>query len=122
MAALGSPDRVLMYLIKSAVRALHYFIGSNWERATAFVTGHIVQDPFLGCPSVKLHYKFDSNGRSVKGWDVIPFTNLLPARAYAESLPHNYPVTIRVNPKNPQKTRFFEQDQKGRSHVGVTRR
>src|ERR1700675_3795982 len=108
MAALGSPDRVLMYLIKSAVRAFHNFISFNWERTRALITGHIVLDPFLGFPSVKLHYRFDSNGRPTKNWDVVPFPNLLPARAYAESFPHNHPVTIRVNPKNPQKTHFFE--------------
>jgi len=113
MAALGSPDRVLMYLIKSAVRAFLYFISSNWERTRALVTGHIVLDPFLGCPSVKLHYKFDSNGGSIKGWDVIPALSPLPAKSYAENFLHNHPVTIRVNPKNPQNTRFFELDQKG---------
>jgi hypothetical protein len=76
-------------------------------------TGHIVLDPFLGCPSVKLHYKFDSNGRSIKGWDVIPALSLLPAKSYAENFPHNHPGTIRVNLQNPQNTRFFELDQKG---------
>jgi hypothetical protein len=30
---------------------------------------------------------------------------------YAESFSHNMPRIIRVNPKNPQETRFFEQDQ-----------
>jgi len=113
MAALGSPDRILMYLVKSARRAFDCFISSNWERTRASVTDHNVLDPFIGCPSVKLHYKFDSNGRSIKGWDVIPFINLLPAKAYAESFPHNHPAAIRVNPKDPQKSRFFEQDQKG---------
>lgn len=112
MAALGVLDIVLTYPFKSAVRVFHYFQSSKWERTRALVTGGIVLDPFLGCPSVKLHYKFDSNGRSTKSWDVIPFTHRLPARAYAESFPHNHPVTIRVNPKNPQKTRFFEHDQK----------
>jgi hypothetical protein len=113
MVALGSPDRVLMYLVKNGIRTFHYAISSKWDRTTAFVTGNNVLDPFVGCPSVKLHYKFDSNGRSTKGSDSIPFTNLLPAKGYAQSFPHNHPVTIRVNPRNAQETHFFERDQRG---------
>jgi hypothetical protein len=113
MAALGSPDRVLMYLVKSIVRTFQRAGSSNWQRTRAFVTSDNVLDPFIGCPLVKLRYKFDSNGRSIKGWDVVPFTSLLPARAYAQSFPHNHPVTIRVNPKSVEETHFFERDQKG---------
>lgn len=117
----GARDRIAMYLIMSAVRALRYYKSSNWEQATALVTGHIVLDPCLGCPSVKLHYKFDFNGHSTNGWDVIPFTWVLGAKAYAESFPHNLPRAIRVNPRNPQETRFFERDQKERSADYVMR-
>jgi hypothetical protein len=113
MASLGSEDKILGYLIKSAVRAFRYYKSSSWEQTTALVTGHIVLDPCLGCPSVKLHYKFDYDGRSIKGWDVIPFTGLYKAKYYAESFTHNMPRTIRVNPRNSHETRFFEQDQVG---------
>jgi hypothetical protein len=109
--ALGSPDIALMFLIKSAVRVFHYFTSSNWERTKAVVTGHIVQDPFLGCPSLKLFYKYDSNGGPAKGWDLIPFQSRPHAKYYAESFSHNMPRIIRVNPQNPQETRFFERDQ-----------
>ena len=112
MAVLGTPDTLLVFLVKSAVRAFHYFQSSKWEHTTAFVTGQVVQDPIWGYPSVKLHYRFDSNGHSTKGWDVIPALSLLEARNNAESFRHNLPVTIRVNPKNPQETHFFEHDQK----------
>ena len=106
-------DQLLTYLFKSAVRVFYYFKTSEWQRTTAFVTGKIVLDPIWGCPSVKLHYRFDSNGSSTKGWDVIPFHYRIDAKPYAKSFPHNHPVTIRVNPKNLQETRFFERDQKG---------
>jgi hypothetical protein len=111
MAALGSPDRVLMYLIKSVVRVFHYFRSSNWERTRALVTSHIVLDPFLGCASVKLFYKYDSNKGPAIGWDLIPFQGALHAKYYAESFTHNLPRIIRVNPKNTQETHFFERDQ-----------
>ena len=100
------------FLFKSAVRVFYYFQSSKWERTTALVTGQIVQDPMWSCPSVKLHYRFDSNGRLTKSWDVIPALSMIEARNNAASFRHNLPVTIRVDPKDPQKTRFFEHDQK----------
>jgi hypothetical protein len=111
MPALGSPDRALMYLIKSVVRIFHYYKTSSWEQTTALVTGHIVLDPFFGCPSLKLFYKYDSNEGPAKGWDLIPFQSRPHAKYYAESFSHNMPRTIRVNPNNPWETQFFERDQ-----------
>ena len=113
MPALGSPDRVLMYLIKSAARAFYYFKSSDWERTGALVTGHSVSDPFFGAPDLKLFYKYDSSEGPAKGSDSIPFQSRPHAKYYAESFPHNLPRVIRVNPKNPQETHFFELDQKG---------
>ena len=111
MAALGSPDRVLMYLIKNVVRAFHYFMSSNWKRTRALVTGHIVSDPFFGCPSLKLFYKYDSSEGPSKGSDLIPFLSRPHAKYYADSFTHNLPRIIRINPKNTQETHFFELDQ-----------
>jgi len=108
----GTLDIMLAFLFKSAVRMFYYFKSSSWERTTALVTGHIVLHPiWLGCSSVKLHYKFDSNGDSIKGWDSIPFLGVSQAKYYADSFSHNLPRTIRVNPENPQETHFFERDQ-----------
>ena len=103
----------MTFLVKNAVRVFYDFQSSKWERTTALVTGQVVLDPMWSCSSVKLHYWFDSDGRSTKGWDVIPALSYLEARNNAESFRHNLPVIIRVNPKDPQKTRFFEHDQKG---------
>ncbi len=109
---LGGGDRFAMFLIRSAIRAFRYYKSSSWERTTARITGHTVLDPWLGCPAVKLHYKFDLNGRLTEGWDVIPCMDTWEASSYAKSFPHNLPGTIRVNPGNPEETRFFERDQK----------
>jgi hypothetical protein len=112
--ASGNLDKILACSCKNALRLFRYFESSKWGRVNALVTGHIVNDPiWWGCPTVKLHYKFYAEGRSIKGWDVIPFVFLPDARAYAESFTHNLPKIIRVNPKNPQETHFFERDQKG---------
>ena len=110
---LGRLDRILAYLIRSALRAFRYGKTSSWEQTTALVTGAIVPDSIWGYPSVKLHYKFDYDGRSIKGWDIVPLYGLCDAKTYAESFTHNMPRIIRVNPKNPQETRFFERDQGG---------
>ena len=110
---LGSPDRIAVYLVMNAVRVFRCYKSSGWKQTRALVTGHTVLEPCFVCPSVKLFYKFESEGHSIKGWDVIPFSGVLRAKAYARSFPHNLPRTVRVNPKNPQETRFYEWDQKG---------
>jgi len=111
--AWGDLDKILVCSFKNAVRVFRYFESSKWERVKASVTGQIVQDPiWWGCPTVKLHYRFYTEGHSIKGWDVIPFLWLPDARTYAESFSRNLPRIIRVNPKNAQETHFFERDQK----------
>jgi hypothetical protein len=105
-------DTALASLFRGTVRVFRYYESSSWERTTALVTGQIVLNPVWGFPCVELHYKFDLNGRSIKGWDRVPFSYNMDARYYAKSFTHNMPRIIRVNPKNPQETRFFERDQK----------
>jgi hypothetical protein len=104
-------DIILTFLFKGTIRVFRFFRSSKWERCTAMVTGQVVQAPNWGCSSVKLYYRFSSNGCSTKGWDEIPFYARSHARYYAKSFSHNLPRTIRVNPKNPQETLFFERDQ-----------
>ena len=110
-------SQTLAYLFRIALRLFDYFKTRSWERTIAFVTGQIVVDPAWRFPSVKLHYRFDSNGSSTKGWDVLPFQFVTEAKEFAESFPHNHPVTIRVNQDNSQETRFFERDQKSMAVV-----
>jgi hypothetical protein len=109
--ASGYLDKILVCSFRSALRVVHYFESSKWERAKALVTGQVVLYPIWGCSSVKLHYRFYADGHWIKGWDVIPFLWLTEARTYAKSFPHNLSRIIRVNPKNPQETHFFERDQ-----------
>jgi hypothetical protein len=103
-------DIILVYLFKSAVRVFHFFKSFRWERSKASFTDWSVVDPFWGCPSVRLHYKFVSSGGSVKGSDEIPFYMRWHAKTYAASLSRDLHPIIRVNPKNAQDTHFFETD------------
>jgi hypothetical protein len=104
-------DIILVYLFKSTVRMFHFFKSSGWERSKASFTNWTVVDPDLGCPSVKLHYEFSSNGSLTTGSDEIPFYMRWHAKTYAESLSRELHPIIRVNPKNPDETQFFESDQ-----------
>ncbi len=115
----GVFDIVLMYSLRSALRVFYYVQSLTWERVRALVIGQGVQKPLWGCPYVILHYKLDSAGGPSKGSDVHPFIGEPQAKAWAESFPQDFPVTIRVNPKNPEETRFFEWDQKGGYRVFV---
>jgi hypothetical protein len=62
--ALGVLDKLLTYSFKGALRVVHYFESYRWERARALITGQVALFPIWGCSSVKLHYRFDSEGRS----------------------------------------------------------
>ena|ERR1035441_9882668 len=103
----GVADLVVTYFLKSTVRAFLYVMSSGWERTTAIVTGQVILEPFLGCPSVKLCYKFDLNGQVINSWNKVPLPTMYDARTYAASFSHNMPRIIRVNPKNPQETRII---------------
>jgi hypothetical protein len=104
-------DVVLAYLFKSARRMLLFFESSKWERTTAVVTRRTVLSPGWGCSSVKVFYEFAVDGVSRGAWDEIPFYMDWHARTYAESMTPGLKPIIRVNPKDPRETRFFEQDQ-----------
>jgi hypothetical protein len=104
-------DIFLVYVFKCTIRVFYFFESLGWKRTVAKVTGRAVLNPGWGCSSVRLHYRFDSNGHSIKSQDEIPFCMLWHSKTYAESFTHNLPRTIRVKPKNPQNTRFFEWDQ-----------
>src|SRR4051794_18533381 len=97
---------------RTVLRMLFYCESLTWERTDALVTGRAVKESYW-YPSVQLHYKFDHRGVLMKGCDVHPFMLVGHARDWASTFPHDFPVTIRVKPNNPQKTRFFEVDQQG---------
>jgi len=106
-------ELLLTYSFKTLVRLFLYLTSLSWIRVAAFVTGQIAYEPLLGCSSVKLYYKFERNGKWIKGSDIIPQLTLPEAKEYAASFTHNSPRTIRVNPNNPEVTRYFERDQGG---------
>lgn len=106
-------DIIVVYLFKSTVRVFRFFESLKWMRTRASLTDWAIIDPGWGCPSVKLHYEFVSNGLSTAGSDEIPFQIDWHAKSYAESLSRELRPIIRVDPRNPRETRFFEWDQKG---------
>lgn len=105
-------DIVLAYLFKSLVRAFRFIKSMRWDRKTGSLIDFMVLDPFMGCPSVMVHYKVISNDRSKEGRNEIPFCFRRSAKQYAPKLSSNLPVTVRVNPNNPEEMQFFAFDQK----------
>ena len=102
----------LICTLRTVLRVFFYCRSLPWERTRALVTGQALNDPYW-YSSVQLHYTFDHRGVPMKGCDTHPFMSSASAKDWASTFPHNFPVTIRVNPRDPQKTRFFEVDQKG---------
>lgn len=110
----GTYDEIVTYTFKGLLRLYSYYTSYRWKRVSATFVDQELLSPILGCASVKLHYKFDVDGKVMEGADTIPFPTRIDARSYARSFTHNHPQTIRVNPMNPLETRFFEQDQEKR--------
>jgi hypothetical protein len=104
-------DIMAAYLFKSMVRVFDFIRSCKWQRSRASFTEWEVVRPEWGCPSVKLHYEFVSKESSFTGSDEIPFYMAWLAKTYAESLSRELRALIRVNPKNPLQTHFFEMDQ-----------
>jgi|SRR6266851_6057190 len=103
-------DIVLAFLFKSFVRAFHFVKSLRWKRSTATVMDSTVLDPYMGCPSVKVHYQVSSDS-SQQGSDEVPFYLRGSAKRYAQSFSHNLVVTVRVNPNNSREMFFFPYDQ-----------
>jgi hypothetical protein len=111
-------DAYFAYFFKTAIRMFRFFESLRWERSRAFLTDWTVMNPVLGCPSVRLHYSFGPSEPSAAGSEEVPFLMYWHAKTYAESLSCGLRPMIRVNPTNPQETRFFELDQKGQASDG----
>jgi hypothetical protein len=110
-------DIVLAFLFKSLVRAFQYVKSLRWTRSTATVVDSRVLDPYMGCPSVKVHYQVSTNS-SQQGLDEVPFYLHSSAKRYAQGFSGNLAVIVRVNPSNPSEMFFFPNDQH-RSSVSV---
>ncbi len=104
-------DIFLVFFFKVSIRILHYVESIRWVRCKASFTNWIVIDPGWGCPSVRVHYELIFNESPFSGLDEAPFLTHWRAKTYAQSLSRDLHPIIRLNPKNPQQTRFFELDQ-----------
>lgn len=103
-------DIVLAFLFKSLVRSFHFLKSLRWRRSTATVVDSTVLDPYIGCPSVKVHYQVSSDS-SLQGADQVPFYLRGSAKRYAQSFSRNLEVIVRVNPTNSGEMLFFPYDQ-----------
>lgn len=107
----GVADLVITFFLKITARAFLYLRSIRWERTTAFVTGSTIIEPFLGCPSVELRYRFDQNRHEIESWSYVPMLTMYAAKTYAGSFSHDMPRVIRVSPNDAKRTLFFELDQ-----------
>jgi hypothetical protein len=108
----GVADLVITFFLKIIARAFLYLWSIRWKRATAVLTGQSILDPFFGCPSVKLCYRFTLDGHERESWSKVPMLTMFDAKQYVGSLPHNMPrIIIRVNRRNPEVALFFDLDQ-----------
>ncbi len=113
-------DIVLAFLFKSSVRAFHFVKSLRWKRSTATVVDSTVLDPYMGCPSVEIHYQVSSDS-SQRASDEVPFYLRGSAKRYAQSFSGDLAVIVRVNPRNPRDMFFFPYDQDRSSVAGLTR-
>jgi len=102
-------DIYVAFLWKSIIRAIQFIVSRRWKRTIASVSDVIVQDPFMGCPSVRVYYRLDSSLPYQDGQDEVPFCFRLSAKDYAQRLPRATKVTVRVK---KEKTLFFKLDQR----------
>lgn len=107
----GVADLVITFFLKITARAFLYLRTIRWKRTTAFVTDRTILKPFLGCPSVKVCYRFDLDGHKIESWSMVPILTMYDAKIYADSFSLNSPRVIRVKPKNSERTVLFNMDQ-----------
>ena len=102
-------DIYVVFLWKSITRGIQFIGSLRWKRTVASVSDVTVQDPFMGCPSVRVYYRLNSNLPYPDGQDEVPFCFRLSAKDYAHHLPRATKVTVRVK---KEKTLFFKLDQR----------
>ena len=110
-------DIFLMYFFRACIRLVRYFKSSKWDRTVASLTGWTVVRPFWGGPLLKVNYEFMADGHLITGQDEFSFAMPLQTKSYAKSLSRGLPSIIRVNPKNPNETRYFDRDQKTQAEM-----
>ncbi len=110
-------DIFLMYIYRAGIRRFHFSQSRKWDRTVASLTGWTVVRPFWGGPLLKVNYEFMVDGHLITGQDEFSFFMPLQTMSYAKSLSRGLPSIIRVNPKNPHETRYFDRDQKTQAEM-----
>jgi hypothetical protein len=106
-------DTFLFFFVKGTLRFFWYITSRSWERIPAIIVHSAVMDhSYLGCPEVMVSYQIGSNSRLLQGTAKIPFLAHEDARSYAKRFSEKLPVTVRLDPHDPQHTLLFIRDQK----------
>lgn len=104
-------DFFLVYFYRASIRLVGFFKSRKWDRVVASLTDWTVSEPGRACLSLKVRYEFMVNGHLVVGCDEFSFISAWHTSSYAQSLSRGLPSIIRVNPRNPHETRYFDHDQ-----------
>jgi hypothetical protein len=102
-------DIYVVFLWKSIHRVIQFIRSLRWKRVAASVSDVMVQVPLMGCPSVRVSYRVDSNPRYLEGQDDVPFCIHWSAKDYARGFPRGTRVTVRIR---SEETLFFKLDQR----------
>ncbi len=109
---MGAMDIIVAFILWSLFRMLVLGRAIHWRRVNAHVVESTVIRADVGCPSLKLHYRY-SNGNDLRdGQDRIPCASLFDAERFARRWSKDEVVIVRVNPFNGTDTHFFRMDQK----------
>lgn len=107
----GVADLVISFMFRITARAFSYLRTIRWKLITAVLTHHSIHEPFLGCPSLELSYKFEMDGHQIESSSKVPMLTMGYAERYAATFSENKPLGVRVDPRNSKRTMFFESDQ-----------
>jgi len=107
----GVADLVISWMFRISVRFVLYWWTVRWKLLTAELTHHSIHEPFWGCPSFELSYKFAMDGHQIESSSKVPMMTMYYARKYAEGFSEKMPIGVRVDPKNSKRTMYFELDQ-----------
>jgi hypothetical protein len=104
-------DIFIAWLFKSLIRGFQYVQSSNWHRKEAKVLESTLLKPAIGCSSAKVRYKILESG--VVASDEIPFYMHWHAVECVEDFFPGGKITVRVDPRSPDRSYLFEWDQTG---------
>ena len=114
-------DVIAIFLWKCMVRILQLIRSSGWERKLAVVKNVRSSSAATpGCPVVKVTYDVTGVGEQYQDSSEIPFLFIGSAQEYARAVPFQSAIRVRVDPRNLEKSLYFDKDQKSTIQVRYT--